>query len=265
MDSGKRKAYKKFARTGFAMKGVIYLLSGTLAVVAAAGPGGKTIGRIGVIRWLDQLPFGPTLIVLIGTGLTGYVVLRFMQAFRDTNNKGSGVKGLSRRAGYFISGMLYLVFLIGISFLLFPEADVWKGEEANYVNRALKLPAGNIAVAIAGAFSFGYGIFEIVRGVKGSYKHHLSFEHVRKRAKSIFTAVGATGYVARGIVLALAGFFVVRAALEAYAEKAHFTSKALEFISSYLGNFAMGAVAAGLALYGIFNFVKARFYQVTIK
>lgn len=59
-------------------------------------------------------------------------------------------------------------------------------------------------------------------------------------------------------------FFVIRAALEAYVEKAYFTSKALEFISSYLGDLTMGAVAEVLALYGIFNFVKARFYKVTI-
>ena len=220
---------------------------------------------MGVLRWMDQLPAGSVLLVLIGTGLMGYVVLRFMQAFKDTNHKGTSGKGLSRRAGYFISGMLYLIFLTGCFYLLFPEAGVWKGKEAGYINKALKLPAGNIAVAIAGAFTFGYGIFEIVRGVKGSYKHHLSFEHVKKWEKLMFTAIGAAGYVARGIVLALAGFFVVRAALEAYAEKAHFTSKALEFISSYLGNFTMGVIAAGLALYGIFNFVKAKFYQVTLK
>lgn len=81
------------------------MLSGTLAVIAAAGPGGKTIGRMGVIRWIDQLQFGFVLIVLLGTGLMGYVALRFMQAFRDTNNKGTSKKGLSKRAGYFISGL----------------------------------------------------------------------------------------------------------------------------------------------------------------
>ena len=68
---------------GSAIKGVVFLLSGALAGVAAAGPRGKTIGRIGVIKWMDQLSSRPVLIVLIlyiyiGTGLTGYVVLRFM-------------------------------------------------------------------------------------------------------------------------------------------------------------------------------------------
>ena len=176
MEAKKRKAYKKFTRTGFAIKGLIYILSGTLAVIAAAGPGGKTLGRMGVLRWIDQLSLGSLLLLLIGIGLTGYVALRFMQAFKDTNHKGRSWKGLSRRAGYFISGLVYLVFLLASFYILFPKAELWEGKGKSYINQILNLPAGNIAVAVAGAFSFGYGIFEIVRGVKGSYKRPLSFQ-----------------------------------------------------------------------------------------
>lgn len=263
MDAKERKAYKKFTRTGLAIKGIIYVLSGTLAIIAAAGPGGRTVGRMGVLRWLNELPAGPALLLLIGIGLLGYVVLRLMQAIKDTNHKGRSWKGLARRTGYLISGIVYLVFLIGSIYILFPKADVWQEEEVNYLNKILGLPAGNIAVAIAGVFSFGYGIFEIVRGGKGSYKHHLSLQQVKKSRRLLLNAVGAVGYVARGIVLGLIGFFVVRAAFEAYVDEVGFTSKALEFISAYLGPFVMGIIAAGLALYGIFMFVKARFYQVS--
>lgn len=265
MDDGKKKAYDKFTRTGLAIKGVIYVLSGILAIIAATGPGGKTFGRMGVLRWIAQQPFGSVLLVLLATGLTGYVVLRLMQAFRDTNHKGSSWKGLSRRAGYFISGLVYLAFLIASFYLLFPEAGVWKKEEISYINKALQLPAGNIAVAIAGAFTLGYGLFEIVRGIKRSFNHHLSFQHVKKNWKRLLTAIGAFGYVARGVILCLAGFFIARSAFQAYVEKAHFTSKALAFLSAYLGTFVMAIVAGGLALYGIFMFVKAKYYQVSIK
>ena len=263
MNSKERKAYDKFARTGFAIKGAIYVLLGTLAVIAAAGPGGKTAGRMGVLRWIDQQPFGEILLILIVAGLLGYVVLRMMQAIKDTNHKGTGWKGLSRRAGYFISGFVYLFFIVAGFYLLFPHSGVWKSEGANYIDTILHLPAGNLAVAVSGIFTFGYGVFEILRGFKGGFRNHLHYRNIKKRRRLVLNSIGAAGYIARGITLCLMGYFIGKAAFNVYVKNAKFTSQVFELLSSYFGAFMMGIIAAGLALYGAFMFVKAKFYEIT--
>ena len=265
MDSVKEEAYDKFARTGFAIKGAIYVLLGILAVVAAAGPEGKATGKKGVLMWLDHQPLGPVLIIIIMIGILGYVVLRFMQALKDTNHKGSGWKGAIIRTFYFLRGISYLLLLLASFFIVFPDTKILDEEDADTMTWMIELPAGNIAVAIIGAFFAGFGVFEIGRAITGSFKHHLNFKHVRSGVRGVYYVIGVIGYMARGIILGLTGFILVKAALNAYVDKAPFTSQAFNFISSLLGEFYMGVVAAGLAFYGIFYFIKAKFYQISVK
>ena len=77
--------------------------------------------------------------------------------------------------------------------------------------------------------------------------------------------MGVIGYFARGIILGLTGYLIVEAAFDAYVDKAPFTTQAFNILSSLLGEFYMGIVAAGLASYGLFYMVKAGHYQVTIE
>ena len=264
MNSIREEAYEKFARTGFAIKGAIYVLLGILAVVAAVGPNGKVTGKEGVLQWLDHQPLGPVLLVLIMVGLLGYVVLRFMQAFKDTNNKGTDWKGITTRILYFIRGVSYILLVFACFFIVFPGLKILDKEDGKTMTKVIELPAGNIAVAMVGAFFIGFGIFEIGRALTGSFKHHLNLNSVTDRIRGVYNTIGVIGYLARGIILCLIGFLIVEAAFNAYVDKAPFTTQAFNILSSLLGEFYMGIVAAGLAFYGIFYIVKARHYQVTI-
>lgn len=265
MGSVKKEAYDKFARTGFAVKGIIYVLLGILAVVAAAGPEGKATGKRGVLVWLDHQPLGPVLIIIIMIGILGYVVLRFMQAIKDTNHKGSGWKGIITRLFYFIRGISYLLFMLAGFFVVFPDTKVLDKEDADTLAWMIELPAGNIAVAMVGLFFAGFGVYELGRAFTGNFKHHLDFRNLNSGVKGVCNTIGVIGYLARGIILGVIGFLLVKAAINAFIDKAPFTSQAFNFLSSLLGEFYMGIVAAGLAFYGFFYFIKAKLYQVSIK
>lgn len=265
MSSLRNQAYKKFTRWGFVVKGIIYILSGLFALIAAIGPGGRTVGRLGVVRWLNQKPLDATIFILILLGLCGYILLRFMQAIKDTNHKGSNWKGVIKRSGYLISGLIYLMFMVAGSYILFPRAGVWEEDEVSYVKFVLSLPTGNFIVGTIGVISAAYGVLEIVRAFKGSFKNSLSVDHLSESRKKMIVALGTTGYLSRGIILSLTGYFVFEAAVDAYQEETGFTSQAYEFLSYILGNFMMGTVATGFAIYGIFMFIKAKYYQVSVR
>lgn len=264
MKADEKNAYEKFARLGFVVKGVLYFLAGTLAILAAVGSGGKTTGRMGILQWIEQQPSGPFLLILVTIGLLGYAVLRLMQAIEDTNHKGSDKKGLLRRAGYFISSIPYLALFIASFYILF-QRRILEDEEGTYIDDILHFPGGHIIVAISGVYLFGYGIFEIVRGFKGSFKHQMNFENLEENSRKMLNIMGVLGYVARGIVLCIVGFIMIRATFKAYVENSGLSSQVFHFLSFNLSQFIMGMIAAGLALYGIFMFVKARYYQINTK
>ena len=54
---------KRFARLGYAAKGLIYILVGALATMAAFGYGGRTDGSRGALHTLLGQPFGRVLVV----------------------------------------------------------------------------------------------------------------------------------------------------------------------------------------------------------
>ncbi len=87
------------ARVGHAAKGVVYSLIGILAIKEAIGAGGQVGGGQEAVAYLGTQPFGQVLLVLIGTGLAGYALWRFLMAAQDTENDGTDGQGIAKRLG----------------------------------------------------------------------------------------------------------------------------------------------------------------------
>jgi hypothetical protein len=68
------------ARSGYVARGVVYLIVGGLAVLAALGSGGETTDSKGALRTIIQQPFGQVLLGLVALGLVSYAVWRLVQA-----------------------------------------------------------------------------------------------------------------------------------------------------------------------------------------
>ncbi|HEX7958198.1 MAG TPA: DUF1206 domain-containing protein, partial [Pyrinomonadaceae bacterium] len=95
---------ERLARFGYAAKGVVYVLVGALAALAAFGGGGPTDSR-GALTQVVRQPYGRALLAVVAAGLAGYALWRLVQGLRDTEEKGSGLKGISIRFGYACIGV----------------------------------------------------------------------------------------------------------------------------------------------------------------
>jgi succinate dehydrogenase/fumarate reductase cytochrome b subunit len=255
---------EKFARFGIAAKGAVYVLIGVLAAMAAFGQGGSTGGQENAFQWVVQQPFGQILLGIVIIGLLGYVVWRMIMAFKDPDGYGSDAKGLAKRAGFFFSGLVYLFFAFSAARMLFSElgSSGSGGGQETLIAKALQQPFGQILVGIFAVIVICKGLYQLYRGVAGKFKGQVNERTMSREEHAVYTRSGRVGYIARGIVFAILGYFLVQAALQSDASEAGGTGEALNFLSSTGGPYIMGAVAIGLAAYGVFMFVKSKYRYI---
>ena len=81
--------------------------------------------------------------------------------------------------------------------------------------------------------------------------------------KTWITWAGMIGHVARAVVFGLVGVFLIRAAIDYKANEAIGLDGALAKVyDSAYGPWLLGAVAAGLVLFGIFSITEARYRRI---
>ena len=77
------------------------------------------------------------------------------------------------------------------------------------------------------------------------------------------TIAGVVGYLARAVVFVIAGVFIVRAAVQYDPKEAVGLDGALQKLAHQsFGPLLLGLTAAGLAAFGLFYFVRARYREV---
>src|SRR5262245_5752902 len=105
-------------RAGYASKGVLYLIIGFLALLAANNAGGDTTDTTGAISAVAGAPFGPALLGVISVGLAGYALWYIFRGLFDLDRKGSDQKALAARAVYVFVGASYVLLVFGAIQLL---------------------------------------------------------------------------------------------------------------------------------------------------
>jgi hypothetical protein len=260
-------AIEALGRFGFAAKGVVYVLIGLLALQAALGTGGQITDQQGALAAIAQAPFGRAILMLITIGLLGYALWRFVQAWLDTENKGSEPKGLATRAMYAGVGLIYVGLALAAVRILLGTGGGDSGQQTqDWTARVLSQPLGAWAVGLAGAAVVVNGLLQFVRAYTAKFKEKLRLQEMEPTQVETVTQLGRAGYAARGVAFGIIGFFLISAARHANPEEVRGLSGALEALAQQpFGPWLLGAVAAGLVAYGLFALVEARFRRMVIR
>jgi hypothetical protein len=260
-DSIKEKWTERFARFGIFSKGFVYLMIGILTVMAAAGLGGEKASKSEALKVIYEQPFGKILLIIIAFGLFGYVTWRFFQSVFDIDYKGNDANGKFIRLGYAFSALVY--FSVAIYALKLSLGAPSGGNSQEFiVSKVLDYPAGAWAIGIAALLILGSGIRQIYKGVSGKFMKNIQLIHTKHA--DIFRKTGIVGYVSRGVVLMIIGYFFLRAALHHNADEAIDSKGAFSFLENTFGTFLMGMVATGLVGYGVFMFIKGRYQKIDL-
>ncbi len=260
------KWMSRLARLGYAVKGVVYLIIGFLAVGLAIGHGGAATDQRGAIETIYQQPFGKFLLIVVIIGLIGFALWSFIQAVFDTEGKGSDAKGIIGRIGYAAIGVAYAALAFGTFQLVTGTGSVGQSSTAStqdWTAKLLELPFGVPLVVIAGLVVLGIAAYLYFKAYTAQFQRQFNLAAVSAQVRKGIIFLGRFGYAALGVVFTIIGIFLIVAALKHNPGEAKGLDTALtELLHQPFGPFLLGIVALGLLAYGVFSFAEARYRRV---
>jgi Domain of Unknown Function (DUF1206) len=256
------------SRLGWVAKGVVYGLVGVLAIPIAikglqadrARNGGKEASQLGAVAEIAETSLGAVALWIIAIGLLLYVVWRVISTVLPAENS---VGTWFTRAGYLISAVMYaLLAWSALSFATDQRAvrrsDTEDAKVERFTRDLMDMSAGRWIVGALGVCVVGVGIYFVFKGLRATFRDDLEPAGVGPVSHESIVTLGRVGWVGRGIVMVLVGWFLTRAAVQFRpAEAQGFDGSLREVTESTIGPVVVGFAALALIVYGVFCVISA--------
>lgn len=257
---------ERLARVGFMAKALLYITVGFLAATAALGLGGKAAtDQHGAMLTLLDKPLGRVLLGTIAFGLLGYAAWRIIGAIADPERHGRSAKGIAMRVRSFLTGAIHLALAFSATKLaLYQRDDHNSSREAQeWTARALAKPGGTLIIALAAAAFVGYGLYQLYKAFKSKLNKRLSLGSLGDTTRRAVIGISRFGIAARGIVFGMIGVMLARAAYDGNPKEAGGVSRSMRELFGF-GTQPFIAIAVGLAAYGVYQFINARYRRIHV-
>ena len=262
-DVARSKHLERLARAGLVARGVVYGLIGILAIKVAFGSGGETTDQQGALKTIAGQPFGKVLLVLVAIGLAGYALWRLVRAAIGHGPE-TGEDDAKDRISGVVSGIAYgALCFTAVKILIGSSSSSSSSKTEKATGGVLDWPLGRYLVIVAGLVVLGVAVDQALKGIKQKFREDSKTEQMSPGVDQAYTAVGVVGHLARAVVFALIGWFVVKAAIDYDPDKAVGLDQALaKLSSSAFGPVVLGIVAAGLIAFACYSVLDARYRRV---
>jgi hypothetical protein len=246
--------FQAAARTGFAVNGLLHIVIGVIALQVAFGGGGSA-DQSGALANIAQEPFGRVVLWVVAVGLwaLGAFYLLDGALVRGTDRDDWG-----RRAKAFGKGVAYVV--IGFTAATFASGGSSDSSQqsTSLSAKLLATPGGVALLVVLGLAVLAIGVYLVVKGIRRTF-----LDDIRRPPGGLGHAtelVGAIGYVAKGVAIAVVGILFGAAAFTSDASKAKGLDGAVQALAELpFGKVILTAVALGLIAFGVYSFVRARY------
>ncbi len=253
-------SFQLLARIGYTARGVIYLIVGFLALLAAMGVGGGTTSSRGAIMEILNQPYGRVLLAIQVVGLMGYVVWRFTQSTLDADHHGTSIKGLTVRAGLMMSAVMHTFLAVWAAQLLLSMGG--SGSSGSQGPAFLSTAFGRVVLGSAGAVIMGVGCAHIYKGWSARFERYMT---IPRAQKTWARPLCRFGLAARGVVWLIIGWFLIDSVLKANSSRIAGMEEALNALqSSPYGAWLLGVVSLGLLAFGVYSLLEAGYRRVSV-
>jgi uncharacterized membrane protein len=268
-EAGNSETLENLARVGLLAYGVVHLLVAWLAVqLAWFGGNGKSADQSGAMSTLADSPVGAPLLWVIAVV---FVALAAWQAAEVLRWRGqwsasgtSRTNALQKSGKALIKTVVYVVLaVLAVKFALGSGRSSSQQQQKSTAG-VFGWPAGRWLVGAVGLVLIGVGIYHVAKGVTKTFLEEIDTTDASASAVRLVTRLGQVGFPGKGVALAGVGALLLWAAITFDPSKARGLDGAMHAILDLpFGQILLTLVALGIAAFGAYLFVRARYPERT--
>lgn len=249
----------RIARLGLVTRGLLHVVVGWLAFRIAQGDPGRRADQQGALATVVRQPLGRVLLLALAIGFLAYAAWRFVEAAVDPDDKGA-----LRRIGKVIRGVFYVgLFVSSLRMVAGGAKSAEGGSKSDDITATvLAWPGGKAIVIGAGIVLFAMGCWNGWRGITQKFEKDLKKFEMSETARTWTGRIGSFGHLARMVAYFVVSFFLIRAAVRIDTEGVGLDASLHELAGRSYGPWALMLVGVGLAAFGIYQFVLARYREI---
>ena len=249
---------ERFARFGYAGKGVTYLLLATLATWTAVTGGNDAPGSKGTLAAIADGTWGCLLVVVVGVGLAGYALWKLYQMILDPDGCGTSWKAILKRlflggSGAIHAWLAYFAFWAAIDG---GGRDDDAGSSAQAAARiTFEVEGGWIVVLLIATGIAAFSMQQLWKAWQVDLTDQLPEHEMRPWLRTFTHAVARGGLAARGLAFGTVAVLVATAAWTTDDDDVGGLDLALDRLGDF-GRPLLVVTAVGLGLYGVYMLIK---------
>lgn len=259
-DATDSRGFVLAARAGYVAAGLLHIMIGVIAFRVARGGSGSA-DQSGAVAALGSSPGGTVLLWACFLGCAALAVFLLSDAFFGAKRL-SGEEKLKHRVK--TGGQAVVYGAIGVVFGTYALGGTSDSSEStqSISARLMAHPAGTVLLVAVGVGLVVAGGYFVHRGVTRTFTQNLT-SLPPGTAGTAVVGLGAVGYAAKGVALAVLGGLFVVATLQHDPQEATGLDGALKSLQGQpFGAWLLGAVALGLICYGAFMVVRAKYQRM---
>lgn len=248
--------FEKAARAGHFVSGLLHILIGYIAIRLAFGESGNA-DQSGALAELGSKPGGSIALWIAVVAFVALALWRVMEAIvgkKSDQDEGSALdrlKAASLAVVYFAFAWSTYGFASG--------AGKSSGQQnAGMTARLMENGFGKLVLVVVGLVIIGVGGYHVYKGVSKNFLDDLEGQ----RSKAV-EYLGIAGYAAKGAALIGTGALVIVAVFTSDPSKATGIDGAVKTLGEQpFGQILLVLAGVGIALYGVYAFVLARYARM---
>ena len=257
--------YRQLARFGCVATAIIYIMLGLFALLSLFRLKEGGADEASILKFFEGVQFGKIVISIIILGMLAYMMWRFYEAINDPYHYGSHGKAVVIR-------LLTAFSAISDGLIAWPAVESLIGEnpasktgdpvaQRESISNMLQHPVGVWAVSIIGCITLVTAVVQFVYVFKKAYEERIDFDSLSPAKRTIIHSLSYAGHIARGVILGIIGFFMLKAAMTKNGQLVVNTDKAFDFLGDEIGKAVFAIIAIGTICYGFFMMAMGYYYD----